>query len=126
MNVSKPLSLLMLVALSACGLGNAEPTVIDGSSPEAFKRSLSAAKSDLGPKERLKFEAAYAEYKAQVFAEADNRHHYERLLREGMDGLTAPRVVAKFDENVDKAGNDAADAIFDAKRALKGRGTTAQ
>jgi hypothetical protein len=126
MNVPKILPLLLFVALSACGMGKSEPTVIDGSSPEAFKRTLSAAKSDLGPKERLKFEAAYAEYKAQVFAEADNRHHYERLLREGMDGLTAPRIVEKFDQNVDKAGNDAADAIFDAKRAVKGRGTTAQ
>jgi hypothetical protein len=126
MNVPKIMPLLLFVALSACGMGKSEPTVIDGSSSEAFKRTLSAAKSDLGPKERLKFEAAYAEYKAQVFAEADNRHHYERLLREGMDGLTAPRIVEKFDQNVDKAGNDAADAIFDAKRAVKGRGTTAQ
>jgi hypothetical protein len=126
LNVPKSLPLLLCLALAACGLGRGEPTVIDGSSPEAFKRSLSEAKADLGPKERLKFEAAYAEYKAQVFAEADNRQEYERLLRDGMSGLTAPRIVAKFDENVSKAGNDAADAIFDAKRALKGGGTGAR
>ena len=117
----KLLWLFGLVALAGCGFGRSEPTVIDGSSPEAFKKTLSAAKADLGPRERLKFEAAYTEYRAQMFAEADNRQHYERLVREGMDGLTAPRIVAKFDENVEKAGNDAADAIFDAKRALKGR-----
>ena len=113
------------LTLAACG-GAAEPTVIDGSSPEAFRETLSAAKGDLGPKDRLKFEAAYAEYRTQVFADADNRQEYERMLREGMNGLTAPRIVAKFDENVGKAGNDAADAIFDAKRVLKGGGKAAQ
>lgn len=110
-----------LAALAGCGFGSGEPTVIDGSSPEAFRETLAAARADLGPRERLKFEAAYSEYRAQTFAEADNRHHYERLVREGMDGLTAPKIVAKFDENVKQAGDDAADAIFDAKRALKGR-----
>jgi hypothetical protein len=125
-NVLKPMSLLLLLVLTACGFGRGEPTVIDGSSAEAFSRTLGEAKSDLGPKERLKFEAAYAEYKAQVFADADNRQEYERLLREGMDGLTGPRIVAKFDENTEKARNDAADAIFDAKRALKGNAKPAQ
>jgi hypothetical protein len=125
-NVFKPISLLPLLALAACGFGGGAPTVIDGSSAEAFKSTLGEAKSDLGPKERLKFEAAYAEYKAQVFADADNRQEYERLLREGMDGLTAPRIVAKFDENAQKTRNDAADAIFDAKRALKGGGKATQ
>ena len=118
------LPLIAFAALAACG-GPEEPTVIDGSSAEAFKRSLAAAKGDLGPKDRLKFEAAYAEYKTQTFADADNRQQYERMLREGMDGLTAPRIVAKFDENAEKARNDAADAIFDAKRALKGGKATA-
>ena len=117
----KWLPLIAFTALAACG-GPEEPTVIDGSSAEAFKRTLSAAKGDLGPKDRLKFEAAYAEYKTQTFADADTRQDYERMLRQGMDGLTAPRIVAKFDENAEKARNDAADAIFDAKRALKGGG----
>ena len=117
--MARLLILFGFVALAACG-GAEGPTVIDGSSDEAFKRTLAAAKGDLGPKDWLKFEAAYAEYKAQTFADADNRQEYARLLREGMDGLTAPRIVAKFDENKKKAGEDAADAIFDAKRALKG------
>ncbi len=123
--MSRLLSLLGYLALAACG-GAEGPTVIDGSSDEAFKRTLAAAKGDLGPRDRLKFEAAYAEYKAQTFADADNRQEYARLLREGMDGLTAPRIVAKFDENTKKAGEDAADAIFDAKRALKGGKAAAQ
>jgi hypothetical protein len=42
-----------------------------------------------------------------------------------LDGLTAVRIVEKFDENTKKAGNNAADAIFDAKRAVAGRGATA-
>jgi hypothetical protein len=117
--MARLLTLIALGALAACG-GVKEPTVIDGSSDESFKRTIAAAKGDLGPKDRLKFEAAYAEYKAQTFADANDRQEYAKLLREGMDGLTAPRIVAKFDENTKKAGEDAADAIFDAKRALKG------
>ena len=114
------LPLLAFLALAGCGTDEAGLTVIDGSSAEAFKETLAEAKGDLGPKDRLKFEAAYTEIRAQMFAKADNRQEYERLVREGMSGLTAPRIVAKFDENTKKAGNDAADAIFDAKRMLKG------
>jgi hypothetical protein len=115
---------LALLSVAACGLGNDAPTVIDGSSREAFDRSMAEARRDLGPQDRLKFEAALTEFRAQMFAKADTREDYQRLVREGMDGLTAVRIVQKFDENAKKAGNDAADAIFDAKRALAGRGAT--
>jgi hypothetical protein len=115
---------LVAVLLSGCGLfGPDEPTVIDGSSQEAFEQSLAAARRDLGPAERLKFEAAWTEYRGQMFAKADNRQEYQQLLREGMDGLTAPMIVAQFDKDVDRIGNDAADAIFDAKRAVSGGGS---
>jgi hypothetical protein len=107
--------------MSACGTGASGPTVIDGSSAEAFNRTLSAAKGDVGPRDRLKLEAALTEYKAQVFAQADTRQDYQRKLREGMDGLTAPAIVAQFDRDVDRVGGQAADAIFDAKRTLSGR-----
>jgi hypothetical protein len=114
------ITLAAALFVAACS-GAAAPTVIDGSSAEAFDRTLAAAKRDLGPKDRLKFEAALTEYRAQVFARADTRQEYQRMLREGMDGLTAPAVVAQFDRDVARVGNDAADAIFDAKRALSGR-----
>jgi hypothetical protein len=56
-----------------------------------------------------------------MFAKADNKQEYQRLIREGLDGLTAPRVVAEFDRNVDKVGEDATDSLFAAKRAITGR-----
>jgi hypothetical protein len=114
--------LLASLSLASCGPGQDEVTVIDGSSAEAFERTLGEARGDLNPKDRIKFETALTEFRAQMFAKADTRQEYQRLVREGMDGLTAPRIVAKFDENLKQAGNDAADAIFDAKRALKGTG----
>jgi hypothetical protein len=98
--------------------------VIDGSSPEAFERSMREARGDLGPQDRLKFEAVLTEFRAQMSAKADTRQDYQRLVREGLDGLTSVRIVQKFDENTKKARTDAADAIFDAKRAVSGRGAT--
>ena len=44
-----------------------------------------------------------------------------RLLRKGLNGLTAPRIVEQFDRDVDRVGGQAADAVFDAKRALNGK-----
>jgi hypothetical protein len=111
---------LALLVLSACG-GNDAPTVIDGSSQEAYEQTLSEAKSELGPQDRLKFETALAEFRAQMFAKADDRQEYKRLVREGLDGLTAPRIVSEFNRNVDKVGKGAADALFDAKRVIVGR-----
>jgi hypothetical protein len=115
------LPLVASFLLAACGVGSDGPQVIDGSSPEAFEQTMRDARSELGPKDRLKFEAAVTEFRAQVFAEADDRQEYNRLVREGLNGLTAVAIVAKFNQNADKLGNDAADAIFDAKRAVSGR-----
>jgi hypothetical protein len=107
--------------LSACGFGSDTPTVIDGSSAEAFDRTLSEAKADLGPRDRLKFEGALSEFKARTFAKADSRKDYQRLLRQGLDGLTAPGIVSQFDRDVGRVGDQAADAVFDAKRVLNGK-----
>lgn len=117
----RPPILLAALSLAACGFGEKEPTVIDGSSQQAYEETLRAAKAELGAGDRLKFEAALAEFRAQTFAKADDRTDYQRRLRAGLDGLTSQRVVAQFDRNVDKAGRDAADALFDAKRAITGR-----
>ena len=114
------LPLLLFLAPAGCGFGDDAPVVIDGSSASAFERTLAEARGDLGPQDRIKFEAALTEFRAQMFAKADDRQEYQRLVREGMDGLTAPRIVDKFNENTDKARSDAADAIFDAKRVLTG------
>lgn len=103
--------------LVACS-GNDGPTVIEGSSQAAFESSLAAARRDVGPKDRLKLEAAIGE-QARMFAKADNRQEYERLVRQGMDGLTASAIVRQFNKDVGRVSGKAADAVFDAKRALK-------
>jgi hypothetical protein len=115
------LAILVTLCLSvaACGSNDDSPTVIDGSSQQAYEQSLSAAKRDLGPKDRLKFEAALTEFKAHMFAKAGTRQEYGRLVRQGMDGLTAPAIVEQFNKDVDRVSGKAADAVFDAKRALK-------
>jgi hypothetical protein len=118
----RSLPLLAMFLLAGCGLfGSDEPVVIDGSSESAFNQTLSEARSQLGPGDRLKLEAALTEFRAQTFAKADDRREYKRLLREGLDGLTAQRIVSEFNHNVDKAGTGAADILFDAKRAIAGR-----
>jgi hypothetical protein len=111
--------LIASLTLLGCG-GSGGPTVIDGSSQAAFDRTFSAAKSDVGPKDRIKVEAAIAEYRARTFAKADNRAEFQRLFREGLDGLTTPAIAAQFDKDTARVSGQAADAIFDAKRALKG------
>jgi len=115
----------LLLVLTACtllvGCGGLDgPTVIDGSSQSAFETSLKHARADVGPRDRIKLEAAIHEHQARMFAKADNRQEYERLVREGMDGLTAPGIVAQFDKDVQRVKGQTADAVFDAKRALKG------
>ncbi len=110
---------LACTLLAACG-GADGPTVIDGSSQAAYEASLKEARGDVGPRDRIKLEAAISEHQARMFAKADNRQEYQKLVREGMDGLTAPGIVAQFDKDVNRVQGQAADAVFDAKRALKG------
>jgi len=112
-------TLIACAALAACGRSD-QPTVIDGSSQSAFEDSLKEARRDVGPADRLKLEAAIREHEGRMFAKADNRQQYQKLVREGMDGLTGPGIVAQFDKDVVRVKGEAADAVFDAKRALKG------
>lgn len=112
-------TLVACAVLGACGRSD-QPTVIDGSSQSAFEDTLSQARRDVGPSDRLKLEAAIREHEARMFAKADNRQEYQKLVRQGMDGLTAPGIVKQFDKDVVRVKGQAADAIFDAKRALKG------
>ena len=107
--------------LAACGLGQSEPTVIDGSSPEAFKRTVAEARRELGPRDRLKFEAALTALRGRQFAAASDRLEYNRRIREALDGQTAPEIVAGVDSWTERAGTDAADALFEAKRKVQGR-----
>lgn len=114
--------LVPIACMLVGGCGDADgPTVIDGSSQAAYEASLATARGDVGPGDRIKLEAAISEHRARMFAKAEDRQEYQRLVREGMDGLTAPAIVAQFDEDVTRVKGQAADAVFDAKRALNGR-----
>jgi hypothetical protein len=113
------LTVLACTLVVACG-GADDPTVIDGSSQAAYEATLKEARGDVGPRDRIKLEAAISEHQTRMFAKADDRQEYQKLVREGMDGLTAPAIVAQFDQDVSRVKGQAADAVFDAKRALKG------
>ena len=110
---------LALLLLAACSAADG-PTIIDGSSQQSFKETFDAAKKDVGPRDRLKVEAALAEYRARTFAKADNRAEFERMYRQGLDGLTLPAIAAQFDKDTSRVEGKAADVVFDLKRALKG------
>ena len=105
--------------MSACGMPQSEPTVIDGSSAEAFDRTVAAARGELGPRDRLKFEAALTAVRGRQFAAAADRKEYQLRIRESLDGQTAPDIVAGVDKWTKRAGDDAADAVFEAKRGLQ-------
>jgi hypothetical protein len=78
------------LALLLGGCGSEETVVIDGSSPEAFERSTSAARRQLPDAQRLKFDEA--------IKTVGGRRHGERdpaaLARTTFDGMTAEEVVA--------------------------------
>ena len=115
-------TLLALLALPACnilGLGGSEPTVIDGSSPEAFQRTVNEARSELSPGDRLKFEAALTAVRGRQFAAANDRAEYDRRIRRALDGQTAPEIVAGVDQWTERFGNRTVDDAFRVKRELQ-------
>jgi hypothetical protein len=79
--------LLLAVALAACSKA---PTVIDGSSPEAFNRTTEKARRDLPIKDRLTFDAALHSPGGLRFGNKDP----EAMAREAYHGMRAADVVA--------------------------------
>ena len=79
--------LAALALLSACAAR--EPTVIDGSSAEAFQRTTKEARRDLPDADRLLFDRALRTI-------GGRRHSAdpEALARVTFDGMTAAEVVA--------------------------------
>jgi hypothetical protein len=76
-----------VLLLAACS--NA-PTVIDGSSPEAFAKTTEKARRDLPLKERLTFDAALHNPSGKRFGSKD----VDELARETFNGMTGFDVVA--------------------------------
>jgi hypothetical protein len=78
----------LLVALTACT--EAAPTIIDGSSPEAFSQSVAAAREELSSADRLLFDRALAGVPARRYSNQDP----DRLAHTTFDGMTAAQIVA--------------------------------
>jgi hypothetical protein len=77
-----------LLALAACS--DRPPTVIDGSSQEAFERTAAQARRDLPDADRLIFDKAIRTMSGRRFAERDP----DALARVTFDGMTAAEIVA--------------------------------
>ncbi len=78
-----------LALLLAAGCTQREPTVIDGSSPDAFKRTVAEARREIPDADRLAFDRA-------IRTVGGRRHAADpaTLARVTFDGLTASQVVA--------------------------------
>ena len=83
----KILPLLIAALIAGCSKA---PTVIDGSSPQAFEESIEKARRDLPIKHRLTFDAALKNPGGMRFGTKD----VEALARETYHGMTAFDVVA--------------------------------
>jgi hypothetical protein len=78
----------MFLFVSACS--EPPPTVVDGSSPEAFERTTAQARRDLPDADRIIFDKAIKTIGGRRFAERDP----DALARVTFDGMTAADIVA--------------------------------
>ena len=79
-------ALLLALLLAACAN---EPTVIDGSSAQAFAKTTEKARRDLPIKERLTFDAALHNPGGLRYGNKDA----QSMAREAYHGMTAHDVV---------------------------------
>ena len=84
MNRAAVLALLLLA-----GCGSREPTVIDGSSQQAFSESVYQARRDIPDADRLVFDRAIRTVGGRRHGARDT----EKLARVTFDGMTAEQVV---------------------------------
>lgn len=78
-----------LLLLAACG--NKQQTVIDGSSSQAFTKTVAQARRDIPDADRLVFDAAIRNPPGRSFG--DSEAEIEALARHVYHGMTAQRVV---------------------------------
>lgn len=79
-----------LAALLLAGCSQAEPTVIDGSSKEAFERTSAQARRELPDADRLDFDRAIKSVGGRLHSERDT----DALARVTFNGMTGAEVVA--------------------------------
>ena len=111
------IALALTIMLAACGGG--APTVIDGSSPERFKETMAAARAELTPGDRARFEAAVKLVQVSSFAKADSRTEMEARVRRKLDGKTAEAVIADYQEKQTAATDSVIEGVFDLKREIE-------
>ena len=77
-----------MLLLAACS--DNPPTVIDGSSPEAFARTTEAARRDIPDADRLDYDRALKSVGGRRHSVRDP----DALARVTFDGMTAEQIVA--------------------------------
>lgn len=80
---------LAALLLAAASCGGKPPTVIDGSSPEAFQRTTAQARRDIPDADRLAFDRALRTIGGRHFGNRDP----DAMARVTFDGMTAAQVV---------------------------------
>lgn len=78
----------LLLLLASCD--RPQPVLIDGSSDQAFERTVKAARQQLGQSDRLTFDRAIRTVGGRRLANRDA----DALARVTFDGMTAEQVVA--------------------------------
>ena len=78
-----------LFLLAACGGG--QPTIVDGTSKEAFERTAAAARRDLPDADRLAYDAALKNPPGARYG--DTQTEKDALARQMYHGMTATQVV---------------------------------
>ena len=77
-------------ALALAGCSDRPPTVIDGSSPEAFERTVAEARREIPDADRLVFDRAIRTVGSRRHSERD----VDALARVTFNGMTGADVVA--------------------------------
>ncbi len=79
--------------LLAAACGNRQPTIIDGSSPEAFERTAAEARRDIPDADRLVYDAALMNPLGKRYG--DNEAETAALARLVYNNMTARDIVAE-------------------------------
>ncbi|HET9460084.1 MAG TPA: hypothetical protein VFO51_08910 [Sphingomicrobium sp.] len=79
-----------IAAALLAGCGGSEPTVIDGSSPQAFERTAAQARREIPDSDRLVFDRALRTVGGRQHSARDP----DALARVTFDGMTAEQIVA--------------------------------